>query len=56
MHKDPRPKAKERKPLSDEQAFDLTVAFRTEEQTVNTVVVWIALATGMRERQGLFAS
>ena len=46
--KAPRPKAKERKALSDEQALDLAVALRTEEQTGNTVAVWIALATGMR--------
>lgn len=46
--KAPRPKAKERKALSDEQALELAVALRTEEQTGNTVAVWIALATGMR--------
>lgn len=46
--KAPRPKAKERRALSDEQALDLAVALRTEEQTGCTVAVWIALATGMR--------
>lgn len=46
--KAPRPKPKERKALSDEQALELAVALRTEEQTGNTVAVWIALATGMR--------
>ena len=46
--KAPRPKSKERKALSDEQALDLAVALRTEEQTGCTVAVWIALATGMR--------
>ena len=46
--KAPRPKPKERKALSDEQALDLAIALRTEEQTGNTVAVWIALATGMR--------
>ena len=46
--KAPRPKPKERKALSDEQALDLAVALRTEEQTGCTVAVWIALATGMR--------
>ena len=46
--KAPRPKAKERKALSDEQALELAVALRTEEQTGCTVAVWIALATGMR--------
>ena len=46
--KAPRPKPKERKALSDEQALELAIALRTEEQTGSTVVVWIALATGMR--------
>lgn len=46
--KAPRPKPKERKTLSDEQALELAVALRTEEQTGCTVAVWIALATGMR--------
>lgn len=46
--KAPRPKPKERKALSDEQALDLAVVLRTEEQTGSTVAVWIALATGMR--------
>lgn len=46
--KAPRPKAKERKALSDGQALELAVALRTEEQTGSTVAVWIALATGMR--------
>ena len=51
--KAPRPKAKERKALSDEQALELAVALRTEEQTGNTVAVWIALATGMRRGETL---
>ena len=46
--KAPRPKPKERKALSDEQALELAIALRTEEQTGSTVAVWIALATGMR--------
>lgn len=46
--KAPRPKPKERKALSDEQALELAIALRTEEQTGCTVAVWIALATGMR--------
>nr|WP_306283573.1 site-specific integrase [Slackia exigua] len=46
--KAPRPKPKERKALSDEQALELAMALRTEKQTGNTVAVWIALATGMR--------
>ena len=36
------------KALSDEQALELAIALRTEEQTGSTVAVWIALATGMR--------
>lgn len=46
--KAPRPRAKERRALSDEQALELAVALRTEEQAGCTVAVWIALATGMR--------
>lgn len=48
IRESPRPKAKERKALSDEQALELAVALRAEEQTGSTVAVWIALATGMR--------
>ena len=49
----PRPKPKERKALSLEQAMALAQDLQVSEKTGNTVAVWLALATGIRRGEAL---
>lgn len=48
-----RPKAKERRSLTDEQAFKLAEDLRSSERNGRIVAVWLALATGVRRGEAL---
>lgn len=44
-----KPRSKERKALTEEQAIEFAAALRNEVQDGRVVAIWIALATGMRK-------